>query len=65
MMYILTGFHPPHYHRSQVGTFMDILHALVKTVLAEKDEFEGADLAKVFVGLTKLGYEGSPKQLIR
>lgn len=44
---------------------MDILHALVKTVLAEKDEFEGADLAKVFVGLTKLGYEGSPKQLIR
>ena len=132
------GYKPFH---KKVGTFMDVLHSLVKTILAEKEEFEGAvrppthppthppihvkeeeeaarmrccvsslggwvgryapfcigrkvgtsnssfrpprplppsqppthppahpplqDLAKVFVGLTKLSYEGSPKQLIR
>ncbi|TFJ82469.1 hypothetical protein NSK_006213 [Nannochloropsis salina CCMP1776] len=56
------GYKPFH---KKVGTFMEVLHSLVKTILAEKDEFEGADLAKVFTGLVKLGYEGSPKQLIR
>ncbi|EWM19920.1 hypothetical protein Naga_103074g1, partial [Nannochloropsis gaditana] len=35
------GYKPFH---KKVGTFMEVLHSLVKTILAEKDEFEGASL---------------------
>jgi hypothetical protein len=45
------GYKPFH---KKVGTFMDVLHSLVKSILSEIDEFEGADLAKVFVGLTQV-----------
>lgn len=56
------GYKPFH---KKVGTFLDVLHSLTKSILSEKDEFEGPDLAKVFTGLVKLNYEGSPKQHIR
>lgn len=56
------GYKPFH---KKVGTFYDVLHSFMKEILSEMDDFETPDLVKVFGGLVKLNYQGSPKYLLR
>lgn len=56
------GYKP--FHKSTI-IFQDVMHSIVKTVLSEVDDFESADLVKVFGALVKLEYGGSPRYLIR